>query len=147
MMNHRAIFGGMCVCAIAIFAALVLSCEKPPAPAPAAATTRVSPPENIYTVRGRIASLPAANKPGSSLQIEHEPIDNFVRQDGTLGMDSMTMPFPLAKDVALDGLAKDDLVEFVFEVRWKSQPRMQLTKITKLPPGTELHFGKASPAK
>lgn len=104
-------------------------------------------PEQIYTVRGRIASLPTAEKPGSSLQIEHEPIDNFVRQDGTLGMDSMTMPFPLAKGLSLEGLAKDDVVEFTFEVRWKSQPRMQLTKIAKAPKGAEVRTGKASPAK
>lgn len=133
----------LCFCALALCTALSVSCEK----APTAAGASVSAPEAIYTVRGRIAGLPAADKPGSGLQIEHEPIDNFVGMDGSKGMDSMTMPFPLAKGVSLDGLSIDDKVEFTFEVRWKSQPRMQLTKIVKLPVGTELHFGKASPAK
>ncbi len=133
----------VCVCALAAGAMLTLSCEK----APTASNPSVSPPEAVYTVRGRIAGLPAADKPGSGLQIEHEPIDNFVGMDGSQGMDSMTMPFPLAKGVSLEGLSIDDKVEFTFEVRWKSQPRMQLTKIVKLPVGTELHFGKAAPAK
>ncbi len=146
MMNPRVLAGVLCACAIAVSAVITQSCDKSPA-TPASPTAQTSPPENIYTVRGRIAGLPAADKPGSSLQIEHEPIDNFVRQDGKLGMDSMTMPFKPAAGVSLEGLAKDDVIEFTFEVRWKSQPRMQLTKITKLPAGTELHFGKASPAK
>ena len=125
----------------AVAAALAASaCDQSGANSPSAAA---SPPEQIYTARGRIAELPAKDQPASSLQIEHEPIDNFVRRDGTLGMDSMTMPFPTSKSVSLDGLAVGDAVEFTFEVRWKSQPHVQVTKIIKLPAGTELHFGSA----
>ncbi len=113
--------------------------EDPKAP------TAISPtaPEAVYTVRAKIAGLPAADKPGSSLQLQHEPIDNFVRQDGTLGMDSMTMPFPLAKGVSLDGFTVGDIVEVTFEVRWKSQPRFQTTRLVKLPADTVLRIGKA----
>lgn len=142
-MNTRIYSRALCIVAI-IFGLGPVGCSKPPekpAVAPAA------PPEQVYTVRGRIEALPAGDKPGSSLRIEHEPIDNFVRQDGTMGMDSMSMPFPLAQGVALEGFAKGDIIEFTFEVRWKSQPHMQLTKIMKAPAGTELHLGKASPAK
>jgi Cu/Ag efflux protein CusF len=63
--------------------------------------------------------------------------------DGKLGMDAMTMPFPLAKGVSLVGFAAGDVVEVTFEVRWKSQPRFQTTKIVKLPADTEVRTGKA----
>jgi Cu/Ag efflux protein CusF len=76
--------------------------------------------------------------------VYHEPIDNFVGADGkVVGMGTMTMPFPLAKGVSLEGLSVGDIVEVTFEVRWKSHPRTQTTKVVKLPAGTELHFGKA----
>lgn len=134
MKTWRAIRAGILAAAVVCVGAC-----KDDAPTPAAAT----PPEAVYTVRGRIVSLPEASKPGSSLQLMHEPIDNFVRQDGTLGMDSMTMPFPLAKGVSLDGLAAGDAVEATFEVRWKSQPRFQTTKLVKLPANTPVRQGKA----
>jgi Cu/Ag efflux protein CusF len=127
---------GVCLAAGAVIAPCCSRNETP-------ATATPSAPEAVYTVRGRIVSLPDVSKPGSSLQIQHEPIDNFVRQDGKLGMDSMTMPFPLAKGVSVDGFAAGDVVEVTFEVRWKSQPRFQTTKILKLPAGTDVHVGKA----
>lgn len=105
---------------------------------------KATPPEAVYTVRGKIESLPEPGKPASELRIQHEPIDNFVGQSGkVVGMDSMTMGFPLAKGVSLEGLAVGDVVEATFEVRWKSHPRFQTTKLVKLPADTELHFGKA----
>lgn len=142
-MNTRSFACVVCVGAIA-WGLTPAGCTKTPEKQSAVQAT---PPEQIYSVRGRIAALPTADKPGSSLQIEHEPIDNFVRQDGKLGMDAMTMPFPLAKGVSLEGLNKGDIVEFTFEVRWKSQPRMQLTKIGKAATGTEVRTGKANPGK
>src|ERR1043165_7939415 len=113
------------------------ACEKsvPKAqPAPAAA----APAEHVYVVRGKIADLPKPEKPGSSRQIQHEAISDFVGQKGPAPMKSMTMPFPVAKGVSLDGLAIGDIVEFTFEVRWNSQPHSQITKIVKLPADTQL---------
>lgn len=97
-----------------------------------------NPPEQVYTVRGRIAGLPEAGKPFSALSIHHEEIPNFVRQDGKLGMESMEMEFPPAKGVSLAGLSVGDPIEFTFEMRWKSQPHIQLTKIRKLSAETKL---------
>lgn len=115
------------------------SCSRSETPA----TTVSAAPEAVYTVRGRIVTLPDPAKPASEFRVEHEAIDNFVGIDGKLGMNSMTMGFPLAKGVSLEGLSVGDKVELTFEVRWKSQPRSQTTKVVKLPPETELHFGKA----
>ena len=129
------------VLAACLIAVLGVGCSE------SSSKPKATAPEAVYTVRGRIVSLPSKDKPASSLQIEHEAIDNFVGMDGKLGMSSMTMPFPLAPGVSVDGLAVGDIVEFTFEVRWKSQPRSQTTRIVKLPPETALHFGKANPTK
>jgi hypothetical protein len=113
-------------------------CDRQPATAAPA-----TPPEQVYMVRGRITGLPIAGQPGSELAIAHEAIPSFVRNDGKLGMNAMVMPFTPAPGVSLEGLAVGDPVEFTFEVRWKSKPRMQLTKISKLPADTELVLPKS----
>ncbi len=102
----------------------------------------VPPADQVYTVRGVIKQLPEEGKPANSLMIMHEPIENFVRSDGKLGMNTMTMPFPPAKGLSLEGLAIGDIVEVVWEVRKSAEPRSQVTSIKKLAPDTELHFGK-----
>ena len=81
-------------------------CERP---APNAATTVVA----THTVRGQIESLPEKDNPASSLSIKHEDIPGWDRGDGTKGMRSMEMAFPVAQGVSLDGLAISDKVEFV----------------------------------
>lgn len=100
---------------------------------------------HTYTVRGQISQLPDPAKPSATLQIHHEAIDDFARRDGTLGMDSMTMAFPLAPGVSLDGLAVGDMVEFVFELDWDATPTYRVTRIAKLPAGTELFFRPPQP--
>jgi hypothetical protein len=130
----RCIAAGVCLAAGAI---ALPGCPREGSKTP-------TPPEAVYTVRGKIEALPEAAKPASEFRVYHEPIDNFVGADGkVVGMGTMTMPFPLAKGVSLEGLSVGDIVEVTFEVRWKSHPRTQTTKVVKLPAGTELHFGKA----
>jgi copper binding protein CusF len=102
-----------------------------------------TPPEQVYTLRGRITSLPVKGQPLTELTIMHEDLPTFVGQDGTVkGMKAMEMPFPPAKGVSLEGLAVGDPVEFTFEMRWKSQPHSQLTRIKKLPADTDLRISK-----
>ena len=95
-----------------------------------------------YTVRGRIIALPDASGK-QPLDIHHEEIPDFVGKSGNVvGMKEMIMPFAnLAPGVTLDGFAAGDAVEFVFEVRWNAAPRTLVTKIAKLPAGTELKLG------
>jgi hypothetical protein len=124
---------GAAAAAMLIALLLAAACESKPAP---------QPPDQVYTVRGRITGLPQKDKPLSELTIHHEPIPGFVRQDGTPGMDSMDMPFTPAPGVSLAGLAVGSVVEFTFEVRWKARPFSQLTKIRPLPGDTVLNLGK-----
>lgn len=83
-----------------------------------------------YEVNGVIARLPAGA--GTELMIQHEPIPDFVNAAGdTVGMKAMTMGFPTAESVDLQGLAPGDSVSVRFVVRW-GQPRpLELTEIAR----------------
>ncbi len=106
----------------------------------------IGPPDQVYTVRGIITSVPVPDRPASELMIRHEPIPTFVGRDGTVTpMASMEMPFTPAQGVSLSGLAPGQVVEFTFEVRWKRTPFSRLTGIHPLPAGTTLDLGKAKP--
>ena len=100
-------------------------------------------PAATYTVRGRVLDMPTA--PGEEMRIEHEAIHTFVDYRGeVVGMDAMTMSFPLAEGVGAD-VAPGDLVEFDLRVDWNAEPLSTVTRMTKLAPETELVFGRAEP--
>ena len=101
-------------------------------------------PDHVYTVRGVVERLPTEAK--RELFLRHEAIDGFVDERGrTVGMDSMSMPFGVARDLPLAGVAVGDPVEVTFEVRWKARPRLNITAVTELPPDTRLTFERARP--
>jgi len=132
-MRSAAIILAAALSAAAAFTTLQ-GCSKEPKKSAA-----IAPAEQVYTVRGRIAALPVAGQPLTSLNIAHEAVPSFVNKDGkVVGMNAMVMPFTPAPGLSLEGLAVGDPIEFVFEMRWTSKPRSQVTKITKLPPDTVL---------
>ena len=114
----------------------------PPAAAEPAATP--SGPVQTYEMRGVVAGLPDPNDPSKEFLIHHEAVADFTDIDGdVVGMDSMTMPFPLAEGVSLAGLAVGDKVRFTLEVEWDGDPPYRITRIDKLPPDSALDFGAA----
>lgn len=98
-----------------------------------------TPPDAVYETRGEIAVTPA---PGSrSLLIRHESIPEFVSREGeSVGMDSMTMPFSVARSLSVDDLEEGDRVDFEFEIRWDGDPILRITRLDKLPGDAELDF-------
>lgn len=88
-----------------------------------------------YTVAGEIVRLPEAGRPdGAEIYIRHEAVPTFVDSKGeTVGMEAMTMGFPLARALDLAGLAVGDRIEFDFEVRWQGSPPVQVTRVAKAP--------------
>ena len=95
-----------------------------------------------YTVRGQVVSLPTA--PGEDIQLAHEAIHDLKDADGhVLGMDAMTMYFGVDSDLDLSELAVGDIVEFDLAVDWQADETAVITRVSKLPPETELVFGKA----
>lgn len=101
---------------------------------------------NTYTVRARVQQLPSQ---GSGLYLEHEAIDNYVARSGKVeGMDSMTMPFPVGKNVSLEGIQPEDIVEVQLHIDWADEDRpVEITSIRELPRDTRLDFRLAKPPK
>ncbi|MFN7020094.1 MAG: hypothetical protein ACK4WH_02040 [Phycisphaerales bacterium] len=98
-------------------------------------------PDAKYIVRGRVEMLPIAGRPQTEFVAYHEAIPEFKRFDGKLGMNEMSMPFPLAKGLDVSGLKIGDIVEIEFGV-WM-QPRnrhMEAQRIKKLPADTKLNI-------
>ncbi len=100
-----------------------------------------TPTADMYTVRGVVEKLPQSDGPDRSLYIHHEPIPGYRDENGaTVGMMAMTMPFPVAPGVSLDGIAPGDPVEFTFAVTWKPKSGYEITAIHELPPDTVIDF-------
>lgn len=92
-------------------------------------------------IKGRITAVPIEDSPTvRDLRIHHENMPNFKGKTGKLGMNAMTMPFPLGEGVTLDGFAIGDAVEFDFEVDWEASPPYWVTAMRKLPADTKLEF-------
>lgn len=65
--------------------------------------------------------------------MRHEAIDDFVDVTGGLvGMDSIVMEFPVAKDASIAGLKAGDKIEAILEVDFK-KGYGELTRISKAP--------------
>ena len=119
-----------------LLVALVLSgCDH------ASSTT---PPDAVYTVRGQVEQVPAKDQPLAEFVVKHEPIDTFKNPNGTLGMDTMSMPFPPAPGLDVSRFAAGDIVEMDLAV-WTTpgQRGYELRRVVKLPADTALRFGKA----
>jgi len=100
--------------------------------------------KDLYVVRGEVRGLPDPANPATELTIRHESIAHFRGPGGRLGMNTMTMPFPVAEGVSLEGIGVGDAVEFTFEVDFdteKDRPSgFRLTEIRRLGEGTALEF-------
>ncbi len=142
---------GLCLVAIALIN--VFAKNKPAdSPRSSFALGRVevvaptTPAEYSYTSRGVVVGLPEAQfRPGGViyLQLHHENIPDFTLENGVkAGMNEMIMDFPtISPNVSFAGLKIGDKVEFVMEVRWKSEPRFVVTRLEKLDPATKLQLG------
>jgi hypothetical protein len=115
-----------------------------------------SPDTRVYTVRGQVLQVPAAERPGTELFIQHEAIPDFVDGKGdTVGMESMAMPFTPAPGLSLDSIRPGDKIRFELSVDWPDN-RIEVTRISRLPSDARLDFeadsaspgsGSASPPR
>lgn len=98
-----------------------------------------------YIVRAQVVELPGPAN-GNLLQLHHEPVDDFVTRDGKVeGMDSMTMPFLVAKHVPLREIHPGDKVEVILHVDWQADRAVEITGLRKLAPDQKLDFRAAHP--
>ncbi|MFN5943528.1 MAG: hypothetical protein ACK5P8_03940 [Phycisphaerae bacterium] len=132
--------------AVSVLAAVALAgCNRTPPPPPLSEgrMTFLRPltaPEYTYTTRGVITGLPGRGT--LYVQVHHEEIPEFVNKAGEkTGMKEMIMDMPNAiPDVKLDEFAIGDKVSMTFEVRYKTDPRMVITKIEKLSADTAMNL-------
>ena len=99
-----------------------------------------------YTVRAEVVELPSdAN--GHLFVLHHEAIDGFVTRDGKAeGMDSMTMPFLVAKNIPLTEIRPGDKVEVLLHVDWQAPERaVEIIGLRKHSPDLHLEFRAARP--
>lgn len=124
-------------CGLALlFLPLIFGCGE--------ATPEAGPPDEVYSMRGKVVGLPQARQ--REITILHEAVPEFADPDGAVvGMESMMMPFAVAPSVSLDGLTEGDRVAFDVEVRWKGRDVVTVTAIEELPPGTRLEFETSTP--
>lgn len=135
--------------ATAAVVALLTTCSRPQAgqaspkaPEPAAESAGAA----VYTIRGEVRELPDPNDPLSGFYVRHEAVSGFRNIDGqVVGMDAMTMAFPVADDLSFEGISVGDPVQFTLKVDWNGDPLMLVTSIEKLPPGTRLDLPGAKP--
>ena len=117
--------------AIASALLVALGCRGDRAPAAAGEARR-------YTVRGEVVRLPGSDR---EMLIRHEAIPDFVDHQGkTVGMDSMTMPFPVDPSVSLAGIEAGDKVRFRFRMDW-AKNAYAVESIEELPASTPLEIG------
>jgi Cu/Ag efflux protein CusF len=98
-----------------------------------------------YTVRAEVVELPSdAN--GHLFVLHHEAIDGFVSRDGKAdGMDAMTMPFLVAKNVPLTEIRPGDKVEVLVHVDWQDDRAVEIIGLRKHSPDLHLEFRAARP--
>lgn len=95
-------------------------------------------PSATYTTRGIVRGFSSDR---TSISIEHEAIDSFTDQGGSVvGMPAMTMPFAVASLAQKAGgqLSVGDKIAFTCAVYWGQDPNLYLTEFDKLPPETAL---------
>jgi Cu/Ag efflux protein CusF len=113
---------------VAVLLVAFAACRGGEALSPAAAT---------YTVRGQVLEVP--REAGGELTVHHEAVPGFHdRQGRPSPMDSMSMPFAVAPEVSLSGVAPGDRVQMTFEVRWQGGPPLRVVALHELPATTEL---------
>jgi len=100
-----------------------------------------------YVVRAQVVEMPGAAN-GQTFTLHHEAVDDFVTHDGKVeGMDSMTMPFLVARTVPLAEIHPGDKIEVILHVDWQSDRAVEITGLRKLAPTQNLDFRLARPPR
>lgn len=99
-----------------------------------------------YTVRAMVVQAPDPANSAAGLYLYHEAVDDWIGRDGKMdGMDTMAMPFPVARGVSLAGIRTNDKVEVTMHVDWDAAAPVEIIHLRKLPPDTKLVFRAAKP--
>lgn len=95
--------------------------------------------QHTYTTRGIVIALPG-EKAYEEFMVRHEPIPDYVSVNGSIGMESMTMPFPLNDRTLIAGIAVGDKIEMTYGETFEPAFKAGVISIRKLPDDTQLNF-------
>lgn len=102
--------------------------------------------QHTYTTRGVIVAMPG-DKAYEEFIVRHEPIPDYVSMNGSIGMASMAMPFPLKDRSLVEGLAVGDKIEITYGETFEPDFDAGVISIKKLPADTALNLNAAAGAK
>ncbi len=89
-------------------------------------------------VRGEVVSVPEPTDAEPMLGIRHEDIAIATSDGEAWNMGSMTMPFALAEELDLEGIATGDRVSFTLEVALDAGMAMTVTAVQELDAATSM---------
>jgi len=95
--------------------------------------------QHTYTTRGVIVAMPG-EKAYEEFIVRHEPIPDYVSMNGSIGMASMAMPFPLKDRSLVAGLAVGDKIEITYGETFEPDFDAGVISIKKLPADTALNL-------
>lgn len=137
--------------AVMVIVACSAGCNErnPAPPAPTSTPASTAAPSTIavhtYTVRAMVTLLPSKENPAASFTVRHEPLPQFMGEQGKLGMPAMEMPFPLKDGADISTVHLGQKIELTFEVDYDTEARRptgyRATRFTPLPDDTRLNFG------
>ncbi|MCB9838306.1 MAG: copper-binding protein [Phycisphaeraceae bacterium] len=145
----------LCALLLSAFTPLILTgCGRTTPANPQAAAPAANPDTRVeYTVRGRVTQLPGdADHPAQEFMVRHEAIPEFRASmspdNDRMGMRSMTMAFPIAEGVSLDGIGVGTPVEMMFETTYDAETgRLKgyvVCTLSALAPDTPLELGEST---
>lgn len=97
----------------------------------------------FYDVRGIVVAMPRPGDEDRVMMVRHEAIPNYRGSHGAIGMDVMSMAFPVAYDVDLDDITIGTKVALTFYVDHREDhvPKWyEVIEIEALDPSVELDF-------
>ena len=100
--------------------------------------------DHVYTVRARVTRLPDGS-PSGDFRARHEAIPDYQAANGSVGMNTMEMPFQIVDAGVLDGVAVGDIVEITYGETHRPRVSQGVIAIKQLPNDTVLDFGEVTP--
>jgi hypothetical protein len=98
----------------------------------------IAEPTYSYRVRGVVKEL-SGKGVDARVALHHEAIPDFKDRDGKAAtMHAMIMSFGFAESLPPSTFVPEEKVEIEFDVRFSKTPPLLITRVQKLPEGTQL---------
>lgn len=93
--------------------------------------------DHVYVVRARVTKLHDGS-PAGEFRARHEAIPDYQAANGSVGMNTMEMPFQIVDFSVQEGVAVGDIVEITYGETHRPRVSQGVIAIKQLPNDTEL---------